>query len=90
MSGQFVNRAVSLVDRDVEQGRRPGIGVRDGDTAERLATADEWIALVVVVFVRFVKERIAPVHVAVRPAIDGDRLDVSSGSKPPSDRLPAS
>ena len=59
VSYQFVDRAVSLVNRDVEQGRLPGTGVCDSDTAERFATADKRIAFVVVIFVLFVKERMA-------------------------------
>src|SRR5579872_6481641 len=73
----FLNGAVALIDGDIGVGVAVCVGVRDGDSAERLATDDartlgrgtiEWL-----------DEAVVLVCVAMRPAIDCDGLDVSRG-----------
>ena len=74
VGGQFGDGAKRLVDRDIGIGGRTGIRVRDRDASKRLPSD----------FMRRlpgrplgIVERVVFVPVPVRPAIDGDGLDVA-------------
>ena len=70
---QLAHRAVRLVDGDVGIGGHAGIGIGDGDAAERLrATMLGRVGVESAIAQRIVFRRIA-----VRPAVDGDAFDVA-------------
>ena len=72
---QLANRAVGLVDGRVGVGAPRGVGVGNGDLPEPLARDDP--GLILVVLPVGIGEQVALVGIAVRPAVDGDRLDVA-------------
>src|SRR5712692_11572258 len=70
---EFADGAPSLIDGHIRVRAGAGIGVCNGNPAERLPANDPGLLLL---FPVGIEERIWREGIAVRPAIDGDALDV--------------
>src|SRR5450631_4263723 len=70
----FLDGAISLVNRCVRVGERFSVGIRDGNSAEWLSADNA--GLFILRPIRIVK-RIVFVGVTVRPTIDGNRLNIA-------------
>src|SRR5258708_38222403 len=70
---KFADGAPSLIDGHICVGTCAGIGIGDGDPAERLPANNPGLLLF---FPAGIEQRIRRKSVAVRPAVDGDAFDV--------------
>src|SRR5271166_2683383 len=73
-----MHRAIGLINGSVGFGLGSGIGIGDGNSSKRLASKHPRLLFF---FPVRIKERIGKESIAVRPAVDGNAVDVARGIK---------
>src|SRR6476661_670427 len=74
---ELAHRARRLLDLEMSVGVAARVGIRDGNPAHALARLRQHVVVIVAI-----EQRVGDIAVAVRPAVDGDRCDITPAREP--------